>query len=201
MLDGATNGYLHDNPNNDGIRLPKNKCGLIIELTDFPTSGKGAWQPTRARVILAGTTATGTDENNSCDVNGISSPDNVFVVPGTSTLMIAEDTDWHANNVLWSADVADTSSPPQLTRILSASRGAEITGLSAATFGAHAYIPMAFQHPDVGGGSVGYLGPFPRKAFTPLSNGKARAISFDGIDVQTGGADENAVVSTGRVCY
>lgn len=201
MLDGSTNNNYYDVPGNDGIRLPKNKCGLIIELSGFPTSGKGAWQPTKARVILAGTDQTGTDADNACDVNGIASPDNVFVIPGTSTLLIAEDTDHHANNVLWAADVSDTSSPPALTRVLSAARGAEITGLSAATFGAHSYIPMAFQHPDVGPASVGYLGPFPKKAFTPLSNGKPRAVSFEGIGVQTGGADENAVVGTGRVCY
>jgi secreted PhoX family phosphatase len=201
MLDGSTNNYYYDIPGNDGIRLPKNKCGVIIELSDFPTSGKGAWQPTKARVIIAGSDKTGTDADNACDVNGIASPDNVFVIPGTSTLLIAEDTDHHANNVLWAADVSDTSSPPALTRVLSAPLGAEITGLSSATFGQHSYIPMAFQHPNVGKASIGYLGPFPKKSFLPFANGKPRAVSFDGVGLQTGGADENAVVGPAQVCY
>jgi secreted PhoX family phosphatase len=203
MLDGSLDGYYHDNPNRDDIRLPKNKCGVVIELTGFPKTGPGAWQPTKARVIIAGTDRSGTDDKNACDVNNIASPDNVFVIPGTSTLLIAEDTDHHTNNALWAADISDTSSEPQLTRILSAPAGAEITGLSAATFGAHSYIPMAFQHPDVGRSSIGYLGPFPKKAFAPATGNskKARATSFEGIPLQTGGANENAVVSTTRFCY
>lgn len=201
MLDAATNNGKYDVPGNDNIRLPKNKCGLIIELGGFETTGARAWQPTTARVILAGSSLTGTDANNACDVNGIASPDNVQMLPGTSTLLIAEDTDWHKNNILWAADVADTSSPPALTRILSAPAGAEVTGLSTVTMGAHSYLPLAFQHPDVGKAQVGYLGPFPKNAFTPLAGGKPRSVSFDGIGVQTGGPSQDAAVSTGKVCY
>lgn len=206
MLDGATsspNPWYYDIPGRDDIRLPANKCGVVIELYDMEKTGPKAWQPTKARVILAGSSTTGTDDKNACDVNKIASPDNLFIIPGTSTLLIAEDTDYHANNALWAADIADTSSPPALTRILSAPAGAEITGLSAATFGAHSYIPMAFQHPTVGRSSIGYLGPFPKKAFAPAtgSNKKARATSFEGIALQTGGPNENAVVGTTRFCY
>jgi secreted PhoX family phosphatase len=207
MLDGSTNNFRYDNPERDSIRLPPNKCGVVIELYDFPTTGAKAWQPTKARVILAGSDKQGTDANNGCDVDGIASPDNLLVVPGTSTLLIAEDTGFHANNILWGLDVSDSAlsaaSPPRPTRILSAPRGAEITGLSSATFGAHTYIPVAFQHPNVGRSSIGYLGPFPKRFLTPSSSGgKAHKLTFQGIASQTGGANQDIVYfgGTQRVC-
>jgi hypothetical protein len=51
------------------------------------------------QVLLAGNNKTNTDALNKCDVNGISSPDNLFYMNGN--LLIAEDTTSHFNNILW----------------------------------------------------------------------------------------------------
>jgi hypothetical protein len=209
MLDGATNGYRYDygpgGNGGDGLQLSANRCGVVIELGGFATSGSKAWQPTTARVVLAGTPLASPPDSdgNSCDVNGIAGPDNLLVVPGTSTLLVAEDTGDHRHNVLWAAELS--ASPPTLTRLVSAPLGAEVTGLSAATIGAHGYLPLAFQHPSGGvRASAGYLGPFPKAALTPLPRGKgARPLVFEGVAAQNAGsaAGEGAVVATGRVCY
>lgn len=51
------------------------------------------------QVFLAGNNKTNTDFQNKCDINSISSPDNLFVANGN--LIIAEDTTYHFNNYLW----------------------------------------------------------------------------------------------------
>lgn len=80
---------------------------------------------TTMSALLCGNTVTNTDENNFCDKEAISSPDNVTYVLGHDGLVIGEDTDGHQNDVLWYYDM--TVSPPTLTRFLSTPYGSETT--------------------------------------------------------------------------
>ena len=60
--------------------------------------------------------------NNTCALDGISSPDNVAYFADLDVLFIAEDTDYHQNEVAWAYDFKTGS----LTRILSMPYGAEV---------------------------------------------------------------------------
>ena len=51
-----------------------------------------------------GNTTTGVDADNTCDVNSVSSPDNIAVLKlsrTSSALVVAEDTTGHQNDVAW----------------------------------------------------------------------------------------------------
>lgn len=45
------------------------------------------------------------DTANPCALDGISNPDNVAFIPQLDTLLIAEDTENHENDVLWAHDI------------------------------------------------------------------------------------------------
>lgn len=79
-LDGATTTppYRYDIPGHDDVRLPDNSCGGILEL-----DVANGWRPVHARMMIAGTPQAADAQGNTCDVNGIASPDNVLVLPGT----------------------------------------------------------------------------------------------------------------------
>lgn len=79
--DGAitTIPYQYDIQSRDDVRLPENTCGGILE---FDVAN--GWRPVRARMMIAGTPQTADAQGNTCDVNGLASPDNVLVLPGTS---------------------------------------------------------------------------------------------------------------------
>lgn len=78
----------------DHMRLPPNRCGGVVELDLSPID----WRPYKARVLLAGTPLVGawgatTGRDGRCALDQIAGPDNLHVIPGTSTLIIAEDVD------------------------------------------------------------------------------------------------------------
>ena len=97
---------------------------------------------------------------NTCDVNGISNPDNVAFLDGSDILTIGEDTGAHKNNVVWSYNTKSG----ELTRIFTTPLGAETTSPFWYNdlkngFG---YLSVVTQHPDAGDkeSAVGYVGPF-----------------------------------------
>ena len=55
---------------------------------------------TPARTIHVPFAVSG-DPSNSCALDGISSPDNLSYFPDLDVLFIAEDTDYHQNEVAW----------------------------------------------------------------------------------------------------
>jgi uncharacterized protein len=119
-------------------------------------------------------------EYNVCSVDGIAEPDNVAFIPGSGTLLIAEDSEEHENDILW----AYNTRTERLTRIQSAPQGAEFsTPYFYPDVNGWAYLTSAVQHPfdedelveDFGypedemphgdtRASLGYIGPLP--AFT-----------------------------------
>ena len=151
------------------IRVAKNDCGAVYEMqlgADFiGTTIKG---------LVVGTpkeyAADAVEAANTCDIDGIASPDNLTFLTGHNTLIIAEDTEGHQNDAIWARDMATGV----LTRILSTPYGAEATSVDwYPDVNGHAYLMAVVQHPfgetdadklltpDEANAYVGYIGPFP----------------------------------------
>lgn len=154
----------------NAIRLEKNPCGAIYQLTlgaDYKASAMTALLTGMPMDYPAESPMAG----NACDVDGIANPDNLTYIPGYGTLIIAEDTDGgHQNDVIWSMNLDSGA----LTRILSTPYGAEATSVDwYPNVGGHAYLMAVVQHPygesdedkltDPADARayVGYVGPFP----------------------------------------
>ncbi len=151
------------------IKLPKNDCGAVYELqlgadyaaTDIKAIVIGSPKEYAADAVGAG---------NTCDIDGIASPDNLTFLTGMNTLIIAEDTDAHQNDVIWARDMATGT----LTRIFSTPYGSEAPSVDwYPNVGGHGYLMTVVQHPfgesdqdklktpDEANAWVGYIGPFP----------------------------------------
>ena len=73
------------------IRLSENRCGIIYSL-----EVNEQWDVTRIEPVEAG----GSYSSGQCEVNRIAGPDNLAVL-NDGSLLIAEDTGKHQNNMLW----------------------------------------------------------------------------------------------------
>lgn len=154
----------------NAIRLPKNPCGAVYEMAlDASFTG------TAMKAVVVGKpaeyAADGPNAGNTCDIDGIASPDNITYIPGFDTLIIGEDTETgHQNDVVWSMNLTSGA----LTRILSTPYGAEATSVDwYPNVNGHAYLMAVVQHPfgetdqdkltDPADARayVGYIGPFP----------------------------------------
>jgi secreted PhoX family phosphatase len=135
------------------IRLPHNPCGTVYEL---PLDKH--FQATGMRALLQGQTVDD-DPENSCDVDAIANPDNLTFITDHNTLIIAEDSgQGHLHDALW----AYRPDKGQLTRLLTAPLGAEVTGsYSVPDINGWSYLMCTLQHPSEGAALTGYLGPFP----------------------------------------
>ena len=51
--------------------------------------------------LVCGNTKTNVDKDNTCDIQAISSPDNLSMMQGHNELIIGEDTSNHQNDVVW----------------------------------------------------------------------------------------------------
>jgi secreted PhoX family phosphatase len=103
---------------NDDINLAANKCGAVMQLSvgaDMAT--------TDMDLLVAGGPFDKSAAVNGCAVNNISSPDNLTMGFNADTLLIAEDTDYHQNDVLWAHDLNSGA----LTRLLTTPYGSEVT--------------------------------------------------------------------------
>ena len=162
--DAANTKY--DIGSNNDIKLPYNPCGAIYALdvnSSYPEIDS-KYVVSNMYSILEGTPttydATSIYAGNTCDVNGISNPDNVAFLDGSDILTIGEDTGAHKNNVVWSYNTKSG----ELTRIFTTPLGAETTSPFWYNdlkngFG---YLSVVTQHPDAGDkeSAVGYVGPF-----------------------------------------
>ncbi len=152
------------------IRLAKNPCGAVYELPLDAT-----YAATSMTAVVTGKPmeypADSPFARNTCDVDGIASPDNITFIPGYGTLVIGEDTEeGHQNDVVWAMNLGTKA----LTRILSTPYGAEATSVDwYPDVNGHAYLVTVVQHPygetdqdklsDPADARayVGYIGPFP----------------------------------------
>jgi uncharacterized protein len=151
------------------IRLPKNACGAVYEV-----ALDAAFKGTAMKAVVVGKPieypADSPFAGNTCDVDGIASPDNVAYIPGYDTLIIGEDTEGHQNDVVWSVNTGTGA----MTRILTTPYGSEATSVDwYPDVNGHAYLMTVVQHPygetdqdkltDPADARayVGYIGPFP----------------------------------------
>lgn len=195
---GMTAGDKGDLKTSDAIRLKKNKCGAVYELTldtgynatrmSTAIAGKPVSDEAKAAAAdpkcdpshnMCGAAA----EANTCALDGIANPDNLTYIPGYNTLIIGEDSgDGHQNDVIWSMNLDDG----KLTRIFSTPYGSETTSpYFYPDVNGHAYLMAVVQHPygesdadklkDAADSRayVGYIGPMPAMA-APASDAAAK---------------------------
>lgn len=162
-----------DRGGRNDIRLPKNPCGAIYEMTL-----DAAYVGTTMAAVIAGKPAAYPSDSpwagQECDVDGIANPDNLAYIPGRDTLIIAEDTvKGHRNDAVWALGLSGDS----LTRIATTPYGAEATSVDwYPDVMGHGYLMLVVQHPygesdrdmlrrqDEARAYVGYIGPFPPPA-------------------------------------
>ena len=144
MEDESSNDF---GSNND-IRLPKNSAGAVYAL-DLERSDalNSDYIATNFNSIVFGETKdyTGTEfEGNRDNVENISNPDNLTYIANSNTLVIAEDSSAHKNNMMWAYDVESK----KLTRIATLPVGAEATSTAFyRNINGYSYLSLVTQHP------------------------------------------------------
>jgi len=137
------------------IQLTQNDCGAVYAL-DVQGSVQdrdnnvinSAMVVVNMKGIIAGIPATYDASSPyvayTCDVHGISNPDNVTYLQGSNILAIGEDTDGHPNDFVWTMN----TQTDKLTRIVSTPYGSETTSpywyKDVNGFG---YMTLTTQHP------------------------------------------------------
>ncbi len=165
----------------DHIRLPGNKAGAVYTLNlgsgvrdadgDPIPSDHVAVEMFVEPALLGRPLARADARGNTAAEDRIANPDNLFFSEGMRTLFIGEDSGMHLNNYLWAYEV-DSG---RLTRILSATAGAELAGLQVVDdLGGHAYILSNTQH----------HGDLPRSV--PKRLARALRSRIDRLDAQVG---------------
>lgn len=166
------------------VRLAANPCGVVyaLEVGRDARDDRGrpidsAYVPTRIAGLLAGKPTKHDDPAraaDTCDVAGIAGPDNLTHLPGTGTLIIAEDSTEHEIDMLWAMDLTSG----ELTRIQSSPYSSEQTGIHWYTINGWTYLTSVIMHPlhdpndvpesaraavtpDMRRSRIGVIGPFP----------------------------------------
>ena len=109
----------------------------------------GSWIPNSMTTTICGRPMVGnmgrdpSFSSNTCDINSIASPDNVFFDDVTKTLLIAEDTSSHQNDATWTFNPLTG----EMTRILTSPYGAEFTSTSIMHIGDCTMVQAVIQHP------------------------------------------------------
>lgn len=138
----------YDKGGNNDIKLTYNKCGAVYAL-DLDESNTTAMVVKNMHAIVAGTPKpydeNSTYANNSCDINGIASPDNITYQPGANILLIGEDTGYHQTDLLWAFD---TVRGKLKDRVVSTPYGSETTSaMWQPDINGFTYINFVTQHP------------------------------------------------------
>lgn len=161
----------YDVGGNNDIKLAYNPCGGVYALDldqNYVATDMKALVVGKPNVYADGTPWAG----NTCDIDGLASPDNISYLPGRDTLFIGEDTGTgHQNDAVWALNMTSGA----LTRILTTPYGAESTSVYAyPDINGHGYVMAVVQHPygesdtdklkspDEAQAYLGYLGPFPK---------------------------------------
>lgn len=183
---GMEDGGKQDKGGRNDIRVAKNACGAVYQLSLDDT-----FTATSMKGLVAGIPMSKEQEEkaadpscdpahnmcgdaakvNTCDINGIANPDNITYMPGYNTLIIGEDTgEGHQNDAIWALN----TDSGKLTRILSTPYGSETTSAYwYPNVDGRGYLMAVVQHPygesdedklaDPADARayVGYIGPFP----------------------------------------
>jgi len=219
----------YDIGGNNDIKLPYNPCGGVYALdvattTQKDTLGadiKSAYVVANMHSIINGTPksydANSSYAGNTCDVDGLSNPDNVTYLKGSNLLFIGEDTSSHLNNIVWAYDLENES----LVRTLSTPLGAETTSpFWYENINGFGYMTAVTQHPDAGTvdageSSIGVMGPIKNLdtlngnsivkvgAYNSGVEGGSEISAYDAVSkklfITNGGANKIDVVSLAEV--
>ena len=115
------------------IQLTENRCGVVY-VGDMSED----WNIAELKPLIVG--GPYDEATETCDANNMSEPDNLFV-DANGDLWIYEDTDLHANNMVWKYVVATG----ELIRFANLPLGSEATGLRILADGT---LLLNIQHPD-----------------------------------------------------
>lgn len=147
----------YDLGGSNDIRLPLNSCGGVYALSLTADAAKGSdYVAGTFDAVLIGESKDykGTAyEGNGCDVDKIASPDNLTYLANTRTLIVAEDSASHSNNMVWAYDLNTRT----LQRIAAMPEGAEATSTGYYNaIGNYSYLTLVNQHPtELKNGTVG----------------------------------------------
>ncbi|TPV96964.1 MAG: DUF839 domain-containing protein [Myxococcales bacterium FL481] len=131
------------------VRLEPNRCGAVYGLDVDSNATVGSdYVAMNWYGIVEGVETTYPDDSpaagNTCDIDGIASPDNVTFITGYNTLIIGEDTAAHQNDIIWELDLERD----QLVRIQTTPYGSETTSpYWYPNIGGYGYITSVVQHP------------------------------------------------------
>jgi len=172
---GSDNDTYDVGGNND-VALPYNKCGCVYGLDVGTDTDMGSdYVAKTMNGVISGKMKTYPEDSpytgNTCDVNGISNPDNITFITGKGTLIIGEDTgSGHQNDAIWSYNIQSGD----LTRIETTPYGSETTSpYFYPDINGWSYIMSVIQHPygesdsdkisDASDAAAytGYIGPMP----------------------------------------
>jgi len=159
------------------ISVDENRCGIV-----YVGKLDADYNLSELRPLLVG----GPFTNGACDINNISNPDGL-ALDGRGRLWIAEDTDYHANNMLWVYDPADGS----LKRFAYVPLGAEVTGVHISPTG---QLFFSSPHPDDSN-----IAPFNKGAVITVNGFNANTDDFEPIEVPTGDTQRIIDVATGEI--
>ncbi|WP_286230632.1 PhoX family protein [Neobacillus mesonae] len=142
----------------DDVQLPKLSAGTVYEMSlakgQKDREGKSInsdYVVTKMSGLLTGEDLAVKDaDGNKANPDKIANPDNLAYSEKYRTLFIAEDSNMHTNNFGWAYNV-DTK---ELSRIISAPDGGEVTGLQAIDeLNGKSYLMVGSQNP----GNIGYI--------------------------------------------
>ncbi|KMT65267.1 PhoX family protein [Catenovulum maritimum] len=163
---GGSDRDSYDIGGHNDIQVQYNPCGVVYEMDVSENTQVGSmYVANKIQTLVAGIPKIYEDGHefagNSCDVNGIASPDNVSYLADSNTLIIGEDTSKHLNNMIWSYDLETAS----LTRIYTSPLKAETTSpFWYKDINGFGYLTAVAQHPSGRASDmeseVGYVGPF-----------------------------------------
>ncbi|MDM5271686.1 DUF839 domain-containing protein [Sulfurovum sp. zt1-1] len=137
------------------VQLSQNSCGAVYALDVHGSVNDTTGNAINSSMvvvnmtgIIAGTPKTYDASSPyvayTCDVDGISNPDNVTYLQGSNILAIGEDTDGHPNDFVW----AMNTQTGELTRIVSTPYGSETTSpYWYKDINGFGYMTLTTQHP------------------------------------------------------
>jgi len=153
--------FKYDLGGENDIKVTQNKCGCV-----YTMELDSAFTATKMTPLICGDPHSGTDEKNQCNLEEVANPDNVAYLDLFDLLLIAEDTKYHENNVLWAYDPSSGAKE----RILVAPMGAEVTSPYMYKAGGWGYIMAVAQHPY----------EYNQHIYDPSSTGKAGHVGVIG---------------------
>ncbi len=163
---GPPRGDYHRLREQDHIRMDKNSCGIVFELTkgnSRDTDGApidSDWVMGAAKPAVVGIPVEG-----GCSEEGIANPDNLTFIDDYGLLVIGEDTSKHEADTLW---VIDARNGGDLVPIMQVDPGSEVTGMHwFSDINGWSYLTASNQYDDrdwpAKATVMGVIGPFPAK--------------------------------------